>query len=59
MNSEKMKDHEDQRSLFLSLLTLEYGIYSNQTGLEWLKSAEKRLQSGDYSPVVFQMPNKG
>jgi DNA-binding PadR family transcriptional regulator len=59
MNAEKMKDHEDPRALFLSLLTLEYGIYSNQTALEWLKNAEKRLQSGDYSPVDFQMPNKG
>jgi PadR family transcriptional regulator AphA len=58
MNAEKMKDYEDPRVLFLSLLTLEYGIYSNQTALEWLKSAEKRLQSGDYSPREFQVPNE-
>lgn len=59
MTAEKMKDYHDPRSLFLSLLTLEYGIYSNQTALEWLKSAEKRLQSGDYSPADFRIPIEG
>jgi DNA-binding PadR family transcriptional regulator len=59
MNAEKIKDYDDPRSFFLSLLTLEYGIASNQTALEWLKRAEKRLQSGDYSPVEFQMPTAG
>lgn len=33
INTGKMKDHEYTRSSFLSLLTLEYGIYSNQTAL--------------------------
>lgn len=53
MTAENIKDHQDPRSFFLSLLTLEYGIYSNQTALEWLKSAEKRIQAGDYSPANF------
>jgi len=56
MNGEKMKDHPDPRAAFFSLLTLEYGIHSNRTALEWLKSVERRLQSGDYTPATIDSP---
>jgi DNA-binding PadR family transcriptional regulator len=45
---EKLDTHEDPRAFFLSVLTLEYGIYSNQIMLEWLKSAAERAKSGNY-----------
>ncbi|MEW6027951.1 MAG: PadR family transcriptional regulator [Chloroflexota bacterium] len=54
MNVEKMKDADDRRSLFLSISTLEYGIYSNQTALEWLKSVAERLSSGNFALADFQ-----
>ena len=51
---EKIKSHEDPRALFLSVLTLEYGILSNQVLLEWLKSVVERMRSGDYTLRDFQ-----
>jgi DNA-binding PadR family transcriptional regulator len=45
---EKLKTHEDPRSLFLSVTTLEYGILSNQAALEWLKSVVERVKPGNY-----------
>jgi DNA-binding PadR family transcriptional regulator len=54
-NVEKMKSQEDLRPVFLSILTLEYGIASNQTALEWLKSVEKRVRSGNYTLMDFQL----
>ncbi|MCB8945693.1 MAG: PadR family transcriptional regulator [Ardenticatenaceae bacterium] len=47
----KLQQTSQRRSLFLSLLTLEYGIISNQSGLDWLRSVIERLQAGDYVPT--------
>jgi hypothetical protein len=33
----------------LSVLTLEYGIRSGITSLNWLKSVSKRVQDGNYT----------
>lgn len=39
----------DPRAFFLSMLTLEYGIKSNQALLKWLNSAIKRIETKNYS----------
>lgn len=41
----------DPRTLFLRLLTLEFGMISNQAGLDWLRAGITRLQAGDYTPA--------
>jgi PadR family transcriptional regulator AphA len=41
----------DQRSFFLSLLTLEYGLAAHRTYRQWLQAAIQRIRSGDYSPA--------
>jgi DNA-binding PadR family transcriptional regulator len=41
----------DPRAFFLSLLTLEYDIMSNNVALAWLRSVIERLQVGDNSPA--------
>jgi PadR family transcriptional regulator AphA len=46
----KMEQADSRRDLFFNMLTLEYGISSNQTALNWLHSVLNRLQAGDYSP---------
>lgn len=43
----------DSRALFLSLLTLEYGIGSDQWGLNWLLTIRERLESGSYTPAAL------
>jgi len=57
MNAEKMATHPNPRALFLGLLTLEYGISSNQAALEWLESAEHRLRTGDFALIEYQTPS--
>lgn len=49
INRERMKNVDDPRASFLSVLTLEYGILSNQAALEWLKSVAERVGSGNYT----------
>ena len=39
----------DPRAVFLSMLTLEYGIKSNRALLEWLHSAIERIETKNYS----------
>ena len=39
----------DPRAIFLSLLTLEYGIKSNRALLEWLNSAIEQIETKNYS----------
>ena len=51
---EKLKSHENPRAFFLSVLTLEYGILSNQVLLEWLKSVVERVKLSDYTLRDFQ-----
>jgi PadR family transcriptional regulator, regulatory protein AphA len=46
----KLDQVDARRDLFFNMLTLEYGISSNQTALNWLHSVLNRLQAGDYSP---------
>jgi DNA-binding PadR family transcriptional regulator len=55
MNQEAIKTHEDPRSLFLSVLTLEYGILSNHAALEWIRSVAERVRSGNYTLRDFQL----
>jgi hypothetical protein len=45
---------ENPRAYFLSILTLEYGIFSNRVLLEWLESAAERARSGEYKLRDFQ-----
>lgn len=52
---EIIKTHEDPRALLLSVMTLEYGLLSNQVLLEWLKSVAERVRSGDYTLRDFQL----
>jgi DNA-binding PadR family transcriptional regulator len=54
MYQERINSHDDSRSLFLSVATLEYGILSNQASLEWLKSVVERVESGNYTLRDFQ-----
>ena len=39
----------DERAIFLSLLTLEAGYINNQSIAGWLRSAIKRIETKDYS----------
>ena len=39
----------DPRAIYLSMLTLEYGIKSNRALLEWLNSAIERIETKNYS----------
>jgi DNA-binding PadR family transcriptional regulator len=54
MYPERISTSEDPRSLFLSVATLEYGILSNESSLEWLKSVIERVQAGEYRLRDFQ-----
>lgn len=51
MYLEVIEKLEAPRELFFSMLPLEFGIASNQTALEWLNSAYRRLEAGDYTPL--------
>lgn len=44
-------DFPDRRAFLLSMLTLEYGLISNQAAIRWLENARARLQAGDYSLI--------
>jgi len=44
---------DDPRAFFLSMLTLEYGLRSNQVLLEWLNNAIQQIESKNYSPTAF------
>jgi PadR family transcriptional regulator, regulatory protein AphA len=50
MYQERMKDQDTPRDLFYGMLTLEFGISSNQAALDWLKNVLDRLESGTYIP---------
>jgi len=50
MYQEKIEQVDAHRDLFFTMLTLEYGITSNQNALNWLNSVLRRLESGNYSP---------
>jgi len=54
MYLEKMEQVSVRRDLFFSMLTLEYGLTSNQTALDWLNSVLNRLKSGAYNPLEFE-----
>ncbi len=47
---EKIGAAAASRDLFYNMLTLEYGIASNQAALQWIRSVQARLAGGDYSP---------
>lgn len=51
---EKIKSHDNPRSFFMNVLTLEYGILNAQTSLEWLKSIAARVKLGDYTLRDFE-----
>jgi DNA-binding PadR family transcriptional regulator len=42
------------RTVFFSLLTLEYGIEDNRALLTWLNSAIERIETKNYSPKEIQ-----
>ena len=44
----EIEKRKDPRALFMRLITLEFGILTNQTSLAWLESVSTRLESGDY-----------
>lgn len=54
INQAKVATSADPRATFFSVLTLEYGIRSNQVLLEWLKSVLARVQARNYSLADFQ-----
>jgi DNA-binding PadR family transcriptional regulator len=41
----------DPRALYLSMLTLEYGLEANRALIRWAKRAMTRIKAGDYSPI--------
>lgn len=41
----------DPRALYLSMLTLEYGLAANRALVAWAQNAVNRIQAGDFSPV--------
>lgn len=51
---EKIKSHDNPRSFFMNVLTLEYGVLNARTSLEWLKSIVERVKLGDYTLRDFQ-----
>jgi len=44
----------DARSIFFSLLTLEYGMESNRALLKWLNSVIERIEVKNYSPKALK-----
>lgn len=55
---EKIEQVDARRDLFFNMLTLEYGISSNQTALNWLHSVQDRLKAGSYSPLELKDLNR-
>jgi len=47
---QKFPQQENQREIFYTLLTLEYGLESNKTHLAWLEDALKRIRQEAYRP---------
>ncbi len=39
----------EARAFYLSMLTLDYGVKSNQVLIEWLNAAIERIKTGNYS----------
>ncbi|MCA9934981.1 MAG: PadR family transcriptional regulator [Ardenticatenaceae bacterium] len=48
---DRIDQANNPRALALSVFTLEYGITSDQSALNWLRSVIERLQTGNYSPA--------
>ncbi len=46
---EQLDDHEDPRSFFFSLVTLEYGLLAETFMKSWLESVLERVQEGNYT----------
>lgn len=44
---------EDPRAFFLSMLTLDYGLKSSQSMLDWLTNAIKEIETKTYLPSEF------
>jgi DNA-binding PadR family transcriptional regulator len=51
MYQAKMNQVYKPRQLFFSMLTLEYGLESNQTAIQWLTTVSQRLEVGDHTPL--------
>ena len=41
----------EPRALYMSMLTLEYGLYANRVFVEWAQNAISRIETGDFSPA--------
>ena len=50
---ERAPQADDPRAFFLSMLTLEYGLRSNQVLLTWLNDAIQQIEAKTYAPTVF------
>jgi PadR family transcriptional regulator AphA len=44
----------DPRAIFMSMLTLEYGLRGQVVLLRWLESALERLEAGNYTPLTVE-----
>jgi DNA-binding PadR family transcriptional regulator len=53
MYQEILSHQEGRTDLFFNVLTLEYGILTNQATLKWVRSMLERLENGDYHPLSF------
>jgi DNA-binding PadR family transcriptional regulator len=51
MYQTKINQVDKPRQLFFSMLTLEYGLESNQTAIQWLTTVSQRLEVGDHTPL--------
>lgn len=45
----QIETHSQPRAFFLSVLTLEFGLYTDIIFLEWLQSVAQRVEAGDYT----------
>jgi len=48
-----LAQQQGRSDLFFSILTLEYGILTNQATLKWVRSMLERLESGVYDPLSY------
>jgi PadR family transcriptional regulator AphA len=51
--AEAIAKQDDPRSYFLSVITLEFGLYGERFMLEWLKSVAERIRTKEYKLKNF------
>lgn len=50
---ERLESFDQPRFGFFTILTLEYGIQSNQVGLDWLQQVRRRVAQKNFAPADF------